>query len=159
MLRIGLFASVFPLALLGLLSRGEIGTAARPCLAIGDTTLQIAHSPWQPAQLEVGFTDDPRLANVRVQIVDSAEAADFVVVDDGGTAAEACAVNNSTRFVAITDHAPAAGPLIYLSHETDADYRVYVKSRSFSPRAAAALIVGAGDGRGRIATAALGGHS
>jgi hypothetical protein len=40
---------------------------------------------------------------------------------------------------------PAAGaPVIYLSHDGPADYRIYVRSKTFSLRDAAALVVGAG---------------
>ena len=93
---------------------------------------------------------------VRVQIVDSADAADFAVVDDIDSAEPgACAVTASTRFIAISASPASAGPVIFLSDEADADYRIFVQSRSFTPRDAAALIVGANAGRGRMAQAAL----
>jgi hypothetical protein len=161
MLRIGLFASTIPLLLLGVLARGELGPASRPCIALGDTAVQIAATPWQ-AQLHVGFTDDPTAASVRVQIVESAEAAEFVVVDDDDTAgAEACGQTAATRAIGIATSASAsaAEPVIYLSRDGDADYRIFVKSRSFTTREAAALIVGANGGHPRIATAALAGGS
>ena len=48
----------------------------------------------------------PRCATVRVQIADSAEAADFAVVDDVDSAEDsACEVNAATQFVAISGHA------------------------------------------------------
>jgi hypothetical protein len=34
--------------------------------------------------------------------------------------------------------------VIYLSHEGPADYRIFVRSKTFSQRDAAALVVGAG---------------
>jgi hypothetical protein len=117
--------------------------------------VQIAAAPWQ-AQLNVSFTDDPALATVRVQIVDGAEAADFAYVDDiDSTEASACGVTAATRFVAIDALPSAAEPVIYLSQDGNADYRIFVRSKHFTPREAAALIVGARGGRARLASAAL----
>jgi hypothetical protein len=131
-----------------LLARGGSGSGARPCIAIGEASVQIAATPWQ-AQWHVGFTDDPAEATVRVQIVDRAEAADFTVVDDIDTTdAGGCAISAATRFIAIST-VPAAGePVIYLSDQGDADYTIFVSSRHFTPRDAAALIVGARGGHG-----------
>lgn len=155
MLRIGLCASAIPLTLLGLLARGPFAPGAGPCIALGDTSLQIIASHWK-AHLRVAFTNDPALANVRVQIVDSAETADFALVDDlSGTAADAGIVTRSTRTLALSDAAPVAGPLIYLSHEDQADYRIFVSSIRYSTRDAAALVVSAGGNHARISTAAL----
>ena len=38
----------------------------------------------------------------------------------------------------------APTPLIYLSRDADADYRIFVRSKTFTARDAAALVVGAG---------------
>jgi hypothetical protein len=154
MLRIGLFASVLPLILVVMVARGEVGPGPRPCLAIGDSTMQITPSPWQ-AQLQVGFTDNMRLATVRVQIVDDPLDADFAIVDDSGQLAAACAMTPASRTVAIAATAPVSGPLIYLSPDGNADYRIYVQSTSITPREAAALIVAAGGDGARVSTAAL----
>jgi hypothetical protein len=111
--------------------------------------------PWH-ADLHVAFTDDPALATVRVQISESAEAADFAVVDDIDNAeTSACEANPATRFVAVSVNPTASGPVIYLTHDGPADYRIFVKSKAFSLRDAAALIVGANDGHGRLAAASL----
>jgi hypothetical protein len=45
--------------------------------------------------------------------------------------------------------------MIYLSKDGPADYRIFVRSKTFSARDAAALIVGAGDGRHRLVAASL----
>jgi hypothetical protein len=111
--------------------------------------------PWH-ADLHVSFTDDPTLATVRVQISESAEAADFVVIDDvDSSEAGACPANTPTRQVAISASSSAGEPVIYLSPEGPADYRVFVRSRTFSARDAAALIVGASGGHRRLAAASL----
>lgn len=45
--------------------------------------------------------------------------------------------------------------MVYLSSEGPADYRIYVQSKTFSQREAAALIVGARGGHGRFQAASL----
>jgi hypothetical protein len=155
MLRFKILASVVPLILAGMFGRSELASAARPCVTFGETSVQIAATPWQ-AQLHVSFTDDPARATVRVQIVDSAEAADFAYVDDAdGIEASVCNVTAATRFVAIAESASTADPVIYLSQDGNADYRIYVRSNQFTPREAAALLVGARGAPAHMATAAL----
>lgn len=150
MLRFKILASTFPLVLAALFARGGFAPATQPCIAMGETTARIAASPWQ-TQAQVSFTDDPRLATVRVQIVDSAEAADFAVVDDIQDSSDGGACNSSaaTRLIGITAAPIADAAVIYLSRDGNADYRIFVTSNSFTPRDAAALIVGAHGGPGR----------
>jgi hypothetical protein len=90
MLRFNLLASVVPLAVAALFARGEFSTGPRPCIEVAGMSVQIAALSWQ-AERHVSFTSDPGRATVRVQISDSAEAADFTVIDDIDTAeAGAC---------------------------------------------------------------------
>jgi hypothetical protein len=155
MLRFKILASTVPLLLAGVFAGSELVPAARPCITVGETSVQIAPDSWH-AQINVRFTKDPALATVRVQMVDSAEVADFAYVDDiDSTEANACEVTAATRFVAIAALAAAAGPVIYLSQDGNADYRIFVRSKHFTPREAAALIVGASGGHPRMAAAAL----
>jgi hypothetical protein len=81
MLRFNLLASVVPLAVAAVFARGEFSTGPRPCIDISGISVQIAALSWQ-ADRRVSFTDEPGRATVRVQISDSAEAADFTVIDD-----------------------------------------------------------------------------
>lgn len=155
MLRFKILVSAFPLILLGVFARSELTPGARPCIATGELSIQVASAPWQ-AQTHVGFTSDPAAATVRVQIVDSAEAADFAVVDDSDSPESGgCISNPATRFVSITASVSATDAVIYLSRDGNADYRIFVKSTTFTPREAAALIVSAGRARDRIAAALL----
>jgi hypothetical protein len=143
MLRFKILASTIPLVLAAFLARGDLVAGTHPCISTGETTVQIATMPWQ-AQSHVSFTSDPLQATVRVQIVDSAEIADFVVLDDVDAAEpNACPVTAATRFIGIADTSVTSEPVIYLSEQGDADYRIFVKSRSFTARDAAALIVSA----------------
>jgi hypothetical protein len=93
---------------------------------------------------------------VRVQISDNAEAADFTVIDDVDTTeAGACESSTPPRLVAISRNPSPSDPVIYLSRDGPADYRIFVSSKSFSLLDAAALIVGARGERHRVEAALL----
>ena len=155
MLRLEILASVVPLAVAAVFARGEFLPGPRPCIEVGGAAVQIAAVPWQ-AQLHVSFTNDPKLATVRVQISDNAEAADFTVIDDIDDAeAGACEGNAVPQLVAISRNPSSSDPVIYLSQGGPSDYRIFVQSRTFSPRDAAALIVGARSGHRRLEAASL----
>jgi hypothetical protein len=150
MLRFKILASALPLIVAAAFARGELLPGPRPCITIDEASVQIAELSWQ-AQLHVSFTNDPRAATVRVRIADSADAADFAVVDDVDSAeAGACEANAATRFVAISAARPVSAPVIFLSHSGPADYRIFVRSKRFTVRDAAALIVGANGGHRRL---------
>jgi hypothetical protein len=155
MLRLKLLASAVPLAIAALFARGEFSTGPRACIEIAGTSVRIATLSWQ-AQRHVSFTSDVSRATVRVQISDSAEAADFTVIDDVDTAeAGACEGYAQPLLVAISRETPASDPVIYLSRDGPADYRIFVSSTTFSPLDAAALIVGAHGNRHRLEAASL----
>lgn len=116
------------------------------------TTVQIANAPSQFAR-QIAFTDDPNGATVRVQIVDRPELADLALVDDANAEPNGCAIDDITRLVAIGPGIPGE-PLVYLSREDGADYRIYVVSDRTSLQQAAALIVAARGGHHRITAAA-----
>jgi hypothetical protein len=155
MLRFRILASAVPLILAGVFARSELLPGPRPCIESGGLSVQIATAPWH-ADLHVGFTDDPAAATIRVQIVENAETADFAVVDDVDSAdANACGANPAMRLVAVAAYPSASQPIIYLSRDGGADYRIFVRSKTFSARDAAALIVGANGGHARITAASL----
>ena len=155
MLRLKILASVVPLAIVAVIARGGWSPGPHPCIAVGDASVEIASVPWH-ADLHVSFTDDPAAATVRVQVSDSAEAADFAVVDDvDGSEADACAITPATQFVAISARGSRSAPVIYLAPNGPADYRIFVKSKTFTAREAAALIVGARGEHQRLAAASL----
>lgn len=155
MLRFKILASAIPLLIVAVFARGGLLPGPRPCIAIGEASVQIATVPWR-AELHVSFTDDPALATVRVQLSDSAAAADFVVIDDvDSSEATSCEANAATRLVAVSASPTANAPVIYLSPEGPADYRIFVRSKTFSARDAAALVVGASGGHRRLLAASL----
>src|SRR5258707_1225840 len=65
MLRFKVLVSAVPLFIAAVFARGELLPGPRPCIAIGEESVQIAAMPWQ-AELHVSFTNDPALATVRV---------------------------------------------------------------------------------------------
>jgi hypothetical protein len=143
MLRFKILASVVPLLAAAVFARSEIGSVSHPCIALGETSVELTSLFWT-AGVHVAFTEDPERATVRVQITDDADAADFAVVDDGASDEPgACQGNPSTRLITIASQPVDGGPVIYLSTEGPADYRIYVRSKTFSQKEAAALIVGA----------------
>lgn len=153
MLRFNILVSTVPLLVAGLFAKADITPAAQPCIAVGTGSMRIAQAPWQ-AQSHVSFTTDPTEATVRVQIVGRAEDADFTVVDDASvTGDDACPVNAATRYVGIVAIPSPTEPVIYLSRDAGADYRIFVQSRSFTERDAAALIVGASRASRHVAAA------
>jgi hypothetical protein len=79
------------------------------------------------------------------------------VVDDTNTADDsACEATPATQFIAISRQPGNSAPIIFLSHEDGvADYRIFVRSKRFSTREAAALIVGAHGQPPRLTDAAL----
>jgi hypothetical protein len=155
MLRLKVLVSAVPLAVVALFARDELLGSMRPCIEIAGTSVQIAALSWQ-AHRHVSFTNDPSRATVRVQVSDSAETADFAVIDDIDTAeAGACESTSPPRLVAISRQPSVSDPVIYLSRDGPADYRIFVSSKSFSLLDAAALIVGARGERHRIAAASL----
>ena len=155
MLRFRLLVSVIPLALIGGMVSDWLSPAAQPCIPAGLATFQMTAAPWR-AQRHVAFTADPAMATVRVQIVDRPELADFAVVDDKDFMdASSCNTSDAIRLVTIAPQPSADAPVIYLSREDNADYRIYVASRSFTAQEAAALIVGARGGQARLAASAL----
>jgi hypothetical protein len=160
MLRLKILASVVPLVMVAVFARGGWSPGPHPCVAIGDASVEIASVPWH-ADLHVSFTDNPKAATVRVQISESAEAADFAVVDDldnpqtGAPETGACEATAAPLSVAIAAGRSGSGPVIYLSKNGPADYRIFVRSKTFTARDAAALIVGAGDGHHHLTAASL----
>jgi hypothetical protein len=155
MLRFNLLASVVPLAVAAVFARGEFSTGPRPCIEVGGMTVQIATFSGQ-AQHRVSFTRDPARATVRVQITGNAMAADFTAIDDLDSAeAGACTGTTTPQLVAISASPAASEPVIYLTRNGPADYRIYVHSKTFTARDAAALIVGAHGVPRRLAAASL----
>jgi hypothetical protein len=149
-----LIAAVPLIAVAAIVARLEASPAARPCIPLGAGNIEIGSEPWH-ADLHVDFTDDPKLATVRVGLTDDADDADFVLVDDGAEVDnKVCEATAATQSVVIAADPAHRSALIYLAQDGPADYRIFVRSSRFSVREAAALIVGAHAHDQRVAEAA-----
>jgi hypothetical protein len=152
-LRYPILLSAAPLIAATVIAGVETSQGPRPCIATGSAMLEIGSEPWH-ADLHVSFTDDPALATVRVALTDNAAEADFAVIDDVAEGEDnACATTPATRFVAVSAHRTSADPVIYLAPAGPADYRIFVSSKRFTAREAAALIVSARGERPQLAAA------
>jgi hypothetical protein len=104
---------------------------------------------------------DAAVADIRIALIDTAEAADFVLVDDGdggpacGRAARTIALGPAARLADVKVGLMSAGEA--------ADYRIFVRSERFSPAAAVALFAvmrrGTAPGAGRPLTRLLRDHA
>jgi hypothetical protein len=165
MLRFKILVSVVPLAIAAVFARGGWSPGPHPCITVDDASVEIASVPWH-ADLHVSFTDNPATATVRVQVTENAEAADFAVVDDidgseagasetGAPEAAACKTTAAKLSIAVSARPSGSAPVIYLSKDGPADYRIFVRSKTFSAREAAALVVGARGGHPHLTAASL----
>jgi len=159
MVRFRIWASTLPLLGLAAFAHGELVSSNRPCMTIGDTSVQLAtgwqssfQSSWQDG-LHVRFTDDPAKATIHVELTDNAEAADFTVADDEvGSSSTACEAMAPPRLVTISREASARDQVVYLSSNGPADYRIFVKSATFTAQEVAAMLVGARGDRRHLAS-------
>jgi fructose-specific component phosphotransferase system IIB-like protein len=117
----------------------SLGSAPPVCLAIGNATWRLARSG-----ADVTVRIDPAVAtsNVRIKLVETADEADFIFVDDGAT--PACHGGSTIKSVKIDPAAAAPDlTLAFASASAPADYRIYVRSRWLAPEAVAALFAAA----------------
>lgn len=113
----------------------SLGASEPACLSIGNTTYRVTNS----ARADVTVRVDPAAAtpDIRIQIADAPDEADFVFVDDGN--APACP-RGPFRSVKIDAAAIAPDLVVGLAGTSAAaDYRIYIRSRWLAPEAAAAL--------------------
>lgn len=104
----------------------------KPCFAAGAASYRISHGA--AADITVRIDNAAAQPDLRMQIIDDAAAADFVLVDDGDRAACTSAVR-SIRL----DSAAAKADLTVSLSRAPADYKIYVRSTGFSQQDAAAL--------------------
>jgi hypothetical protein len=107
------------------------------CLVIGGTTWRMA-TPGTRADYTVRIDSSALAPDIRVQLSDTADDADLVLVDDGGQRPD-CGASATIRHVRIDPEAIAADVTISFT-SAPADYRIYVRSQHFEPMAAAALL-------------------
>ena len=111
------------------------------CFASGATTYQMASGTASP-DFRIRIAADAARPDLRMQLVDRAEIADFVLVDDF-SAHEPAPCRSSTPIRTVALDADAATPDVTVKLSADAaapDYRIYVHSVRFSQQDAAALL-------------------
>jgi len=112
------------------------GTTAA-CLAIGDASYRIA-GPGEHADYTVRIDPAAATPDIRVQLTGTIDHADFVFIEGSGETR--CQGGKSVKVDAA---APADLTIGFANSSAPADYRIYVRSRSLSPEAAAALYAAA----------------
>lgn len=123
-----------------------------PCFVSGAATFQIVRDA-NASDFRVHIARDTAKPDLRMQLVDRPELADFVLVDepgaDGGTP---CPRATPIRKVALDDGSASPDVMVRLSSDTAADYRLYVRSARFSEQEAAALLaaIWQSDRRGEV---------
>jgi fructose-specific component phosphotransferase system IIB-like protein len=116
----------------------SLGANSRACLSIGDASYRVSRN--LPAGgLTVRLDPAAAAADVRIQLAETADDADFVFVDDGD-APPVC--HRGARTKNVTLDAATASPDLVVALAGDgaaADYRIYVRSRWLTPEAVAAM--------------------
>jgi hypothetical protein len=111
------------------------------CFASGATTYQIAHNAPAP-DFRIRIADASATPDLRMQLVDRAEIADFVLVDDF-SGKEPAPCRSSTPIRTVTLDAGTGKPDVTVNLSADAadpDYKIYVHSVRYSQQDAAALL-------------------
>ena len=119
--------------------------AATPavCLAIGDATYRIA-SDGARADYTVRIDPAASTPDIRIQLAESADLADFVFVDDGDAPARCPRGLSGIKSVRTDAAGPAADLVIgFAASAMPADYRIFVRSRFLAAETAAALFAAA----------------
>ena len=118
----------------------SIGASAPACLAIGHASYRAVPNSVR-ADYSVRLDSAAAAPDIRIRIVDSADAADFVFVDDGD-APPACQ-HRGAAVKTVKIATTAADLVAGIAGAEPADHRIYVRSRWLSPETAVALFAAA----------------
>jgi hypothetical protein len=113
---------------------------AGACFTSGSATFRVAAGG--SSDYKVRFIDGQARPDLRMQLVDDAAEADFVLVDDVGMpTGNACKGPGPVKTIAIDPSAAEPDVTVSLSPDAAAaDYRIFVQSARFSHQDAAALL-------------------
>jgi len=124
------------------------------CFASGSATYRIAPEARAP-DFRIRIGRDVAAADLRIQLVDRAELADFVLVDDNRRASAACRSTATARTVAIDDGAGTPDVTVSLTADwRGVHYRIFVHSIRYSQQDAAAILAAMWKAEQRRAAAA-----
>jgi hypothetical protein len=117
------------------------GSSPTLCLAAGSFTYRVWPNA-AAADLRVKIDSRAAPPDLRIELVDSIEGADFAVVDDvGASHSGACSTSGAIKTVKAVSEREQADITISLSRDDPAaDLRLYVHSTRFGHRDAAALL-------------------
>lgn len=110
-------------------------SSTKPCFVTGDTGYELTGAA--SANFTVRIDNAAARPDLRIQVVDDAATADFVLVDDSD-AAEACQAAGAVKSIRIDPAAAKADLTVTLSRAA-ADTKIYVRSVNYSEQDAAAL--------------------
>jgi hypothetical protein len=111
------------------------GSDAKPCFAAGHDGYTLSGSP--SATHVVRVDNNAANPNLRMQLVDDAAIADFVLVDDSD-ADNSCTGTAAVESIGIDSTAAKPDLTVVLSRQP-ADYKIYVHSTHYTAQDAAAL--------------------
>jgi hypothetical protein len=110
------------------------------CFASGASTYRIVTNAAAP-DYRIRIDSAAAQPDLKMQLVDRAEHADFVLVDDLGDEPATCKSSTPVRTVTLDGAAGKPDVTVHLSTDAKgADYRLYVRSARFSQQDAAALL-------------------
>jgi len=140
-------------------AQSALSTPESPCFADGTATYRLAPAAGLP-DIRVRFDNTAARPDLRMQLVDRPEIADFVLVDDtGGRPSTACRSSVPIKTVKVDATATSPDVTVALAADISAPhYRVYVHSLRFSHQDAAAFLAAmwkVAQRRERTATAGL----
>ena len=112
-----------------------------PCFTAGSWTYQLSSKVASP-DYRVKVQGAAAAADLRMQMVDTPETADFVIADDiDSSENNLCKAANGLKTVRVDAEETAPDVTVMLSRTVDApDYKLYVHSARFSHQDAAALL-------------------
>jgi hypothetical protein len=117
--------------------------APSACLSIGEAAFRVAGNGSR-ADYTVRIDPAAPMPDLRIQIAETADAADFVFVDDGDVAPRCEQGRAGIKSVQVDTTAPAPDLVVgAATSATPADYRIFVRSRWLAPDTAAALFAAA----------------
>ena len=120
----------------------SIGAAPQACLLIGDAGYRTTTNNLG-ADLTVRIDPAAAAPDMRIQIAETADEADFVFVDDGNAPPTCRHGARAIKSVKIDAAGTTPDLVVGFVTAAPADYRIYVRSRWLSPEATAALFAAA----------------
>lgn len=109
------------------------------CFNSGKATYKLVKSG--PADVRIRIEPNHRAADLRMQIVDQADTADFIIADDVDEAVDPCISAKRLTTVRADETEPRPDVTVALSNRPEAaDYKVFVRSQIYRPQDAAAIL-------------------